>query len=95
MKTYDLDLQGAIDHVGEMCRATLERYSEHKAKLQSWGPQIDRDVTGYVHGLEDWITGSFHWSFMTERYFGPQHDVAQWDGVVELLTPIRLQANAA
>jgi len=26
-------------------------------------------VDGYAQGLQDWITGSLHWSFMTKRYF--------------------------
>jgi hypothetical protein len=27
-------------------------------------------VRRYVQGLQDWIVGSLHWSFMTYRYFG-------------------------
>jgi hypothetical protein len=38
--------------------------------LPSWGPEIDEQVKIYVDGLADWIVGSLHWSFDSERYFG-------------------------
>ena len=95
MKTYNLGLQAAVDHVADMCRETLDSYCEYKTKLPSWTPQIDRDVAEYIQGLDDWISGSFHWAFITERYFGVQNDHIRKTGIIELLPPGRVQANAA
>lgn len=65
-----LDLQSAIDFVGRMCEQSINRFVADRANLPSWGPEIDRQVAIYVDGLADWIVGSLHWSFESERYFG-------------------------
>ncbi|EIM89671.1 terpenoid synthase, partial [Stereum hirsutum FP-91666 SS1] len=65
-------LQESIDRVGGLCKQTIDAFVENKARVPSFahlGPQVDGWVTGYVQGLQDWIVGSLHWSFMTKRYF--------------------------
>ncbi|KAF8514896.1 isoprenoid synthase domain-containing protein, partial [Hysterangium stoloniferum] len=62
MKSFKLDLQGAVDHIGNMCRETLELFQATKASLPSWNVEIDKDVALYIKGLEDWVSGSLHWS---------------------------------
>jgi len=69
MNYHGHTLQSAIDFVGELCRQTIDAFVENRKLLPSWGPNIDNMVDGYVQGLQDWITGSLHWSFMTKRYF--------------------------
>ncbi|KAJ7143181.1 isoprenoid synthase domain-containing protein, partial [Mycena crocata] len=69
-KYHGHTLQTAIDYVGELCRQTIEAFMRDRETLPSWGPEIDAMVQRYVGGLEAWIVGSLHWSFMTERYFG-------------------------
>ncbi|TFY74596.1 hypothetical protein EWM64_g9415 [Hericium alpestre] len=70
MQHDGLSLQEAIDRVGELCKDTIDGFVENQARLPSWGPEVDAMVQGYVRGLQDWIVGSLHWSFMTTRYFG-------------------------
>ncbi|TFY76926.1 hypothetical protein EWM64_g7086 [Hericium alpestre] len=70
MNEQGLDIQAAMDHVGSLCFATLNTFSRTRASLPSWGPDVDADVEKYVMGLQDWIIGSLHWSFLTKRYFG-------------------------
>lgn len=70
MNDQGLDLQSAVDFVGELCRQSIDRFIDDWAQLPSWGPEIDRDVEIYVQGLADWMVGSLHWSYVTERYFG-------------------------
>jgi hypothetical protein len=53
-----------------MCKRSIDRFIEEREHLPSWSPSIDKDVAVYVQGLADWIVGSLHWSFLTERYFG-------------------------
>ncbi len=81
-----MDLQGAVDYVGDLCRQTIEMFSENLRKIPSFGdPQIDAAVAGYVQGLQDWIVGSLHWSFVSERYFGKDGAQVKKYRVVKLL----------
>ncbi|KAI0273490.1 isoprenoid synthase domain-containing protein [Gloeopeniophorella convolvens] len=82
-----LSLQEAMDRVGDMCKETIETFVKNQAWVPSWGPEIDRDVELYVHGLEEWLVGSLHWSFMTKRYFGNNGPEVKASRVVELLPP--------
>ena len=70
MMQEGLDLQSAVDFVGHLCKQSIDRFNNDRANLPSWGPEIDRQVDIYVDGLADWIVGSLHWSFESERYFG-------------------------
>ncbi|KAF7325813.1 Terpene-synth-C domain-containing protein [Mycena kentingensis (nom. inval.)] len=89
MHEQGLDLQSAVDFVGELCKQTIDRFAEDRAALPSFGAKIDRDVAIYVDGLANWIVGSLHWSFMTERYFAKSGAIVKQSRVVELL-PQRL-----
>ncbi|KAH8829192.1 isoprenoid synthase domain-containing protein [Flagelloscypha sp. PMI_526] len=60
----------AVDFVGDLCKQSIDRFSEDRSRLPSWGEKIDKDVNAYADGLEDWIVGSLHWSFESDRYFG-------------------------
>lgn len=70
MHGQGLELQDAVDVVGDFCKRAIDRFVDDRARLPSWGPAVDADVRVYVDGLADWIVGSLHWSFDTERYFG-------------------------
>jgi len=70
MKHRGLDLQPSVDCVGNMCKSSIDRFIAERERLPTWGPEIDEQVKIYVDGLADWIVGSLHWSFDSERYFG-------------------------
>ena len=70
MHEQGVGLQDAVNVVGGYCKRAIDRFVHDRANLPSWGPVIDADVSVYVDGLADWIVGSLHWSFETERYFG-------------------------
>ncbi|KAI0370486.1 terpenoid synthase [Pilatotrama ljubarskyi] len=65
-----LDLQAAVDYVGELCVGCIDRFEALRHALPSWGPEIDEQLQVYVDGLGDWMIGNLVWSFETERYFG-------------------------
>jgi hypothetical protein len=92
MHEQGLPLQGAVDFVGDLCKQCIERFEQDKAELPSWGPEIDRDVQIYIRGLEDWMVGSLHWSFVTTRYFGNKGQEVKDTRVVHLL-PKRPEAQ--
>lgn len=85
MNEQGLDLQSAVDFVGELCRQSIDRFLEDRRNLPSWGEEIDRQVNIYVDGLADWIVGSLHWSFESERYFGKNGRTVKATRVVDLL----------
>ncbi|KAF5390807.1 hypothetical protein D9757_004424 [Collybiopsis confluens] len=85
MNHHSLDLQSAVDFVGQLCKQSIDRFISDRAQLPSWGPEIDRQVQTYVDGLADWIVGSLHWSFESERYFGKNGRQVKEDRVINLL----------
>ena len=91
MHQEGVDLQTAVEFVGNMCKQSIDRFNEDRARLPSWGPKIDHDVSIYVDGLANWIVGSLHWSFETERYFGKTGRQVKKTRTVEL-APLRSQA---
>ncbi|KAI0062224.1 terpenoid synthase [Artomyces pyxidatus] len=80
-----LTLQEAIDRVGQLCMQTIDNFIEDKDCLPSWGPEVDAHVRLYVYGLQEWISGSLHWSFQTRRYFGDSGAVVKATRFVNLL----------
>lgn len=89
MYHHGMILQEAVDFVGDLCKKTIDRFIENRALLPSWGPEIDAQVQIYVQGLADWIVGSLHWSFDSERYFGKKGLQIKKDRIVEL-APVRV-----
>lgn len=85
MSLRDLDLQAAVDFIGDLCRQTIDTFIENQQRLPSFGPKVDHDVALYVQGLQDWIVGSLHWTFMSERYFGKSGAKVKQDRIVRLL----------
>jgi hypothetical protein len=81
-----LDLQQAVDRLGEMCKQSIDTFIENQARVPSWGDRIDKDVKLYVNGMKEWIVGSLHWSFMTKRYFGDDGEKVKATRVIELLS---------
>ncbi|KIL65704.1 hypothetical protein M378DRAFT_457656 [Amanita muscaria Koide BX008] len=85
MNEMGLSLQEAVDLAGDYCKASVDRFEHDRQLLRSWGPEIDAMVDKYVDGLQNWIIGSLHWSFDTERYFGKQGLEIKRHQVVQLL----------
>jgi hypothetical protein len=85
MDEEGLDLQSAVDFVGCLCRQSIDRFNEDRRNIPSWGPKIDRDVAVYVDGLANWIVGSLHWSFESERYFAKNGPYVKNSRIVHLL----------
>jgi hypothetical protein len=86
MANDGLSLQQAVDRIGELCKQTIDTFIENQARVPSWGDDIDQDVKLYVNGLQEWIVGSLHWSFMTTRYFGDNGGAIKATRIVELLS---------
>ena len=85
MRLRGCDLQTAVDYVGDLCRQAIDTFVENQQRMPSFGPKLDRDVARYVEGLQDWIVGSLHWTFMSERYFGKSGAKVKKCRIVKLL----------
>jgi len=94
MHHYGMTLQEAVDFVGDLCKKSIDRFAENRARLPSWGPEIDKKVQVYVQGLAYWIVGSLHWSFDSERYFGKKGLQVKKSRTVDL-EPIQVPEPAA
>ena len=87
MKQNNLDIQSAVDFVWTMCKEAFNRFMDLKQKLPSWTPEVDEDVGIYIEGLADWMIGTLHWSFESERYLGKEANKIKETLVVHLLPP--------
>ncbi|KAG1886736.1 isoprenoid synthase domain-containing protein [Suillus subluteus] len=85
MRERGLDLQGAVDYSGQMCKIAMQRFEDNRAILPSWGTEVDRQVAIYVQGLQDWIVANLHWSFESTHYFGKDGQAVKQDGIIKLL----------
>ncbi|TFY65633.1 hypothetical protein EVG20_g5457 [Dentipellis fragilis] len=72
MREQGLEIQGAMDYVGDLCATAIETFEKARTQLPVSGTQVDADVDAYITGLQNWMIGSLHWSFASERYFGTQ-----------------------
>ncbi|KZT38060.1 terpenoid synthase [Sistotremastrum suecicum HHB10207 ss-3] len=71
MRERRLDLQGAMDHLGQRYHRLRDAFFDHMHDIPSWSPEIDADVKEYLVEMGRWVTGNMYWSFESERYFGP------------------------
>ncbi|CAE6422309.1 Presilphiperfolan-8-beta-ol synthase Short=PSPS [Rhizoctonia solani AG-1 IB] len=83
-----LDLEGAMDYVDQLTRKRVQEYVEAKAKLRSFGPELDDKVALYIQGIEYWVQGAIDWTFMTPRYFGEDAEKVRETGIVDIMAPI-------
>lgn len=84
MHSKQLSVQEAIDIVGDLVQSDANRFI---AIMNSLPWNDDKAVQAYVHGLGNWVTGLYEWSFEIKRYrLGPEQ---RRTGIVELL-PKRL-----
>lgn len=70
MHHYNLDLQAAVDWVGEFYFQQTRLFLLLKDNLPTWEEPLNSIVARYVEGLGNWVTANEHWSFETQRYFG-------------------------
>lgn len=65
-----LDVQEALDVVGDLFQETAQRYLDQMNNLPSFSPTVDRDLSGFAADMASWVRGLHEWSFESERYFG-------------------------
>lgn len=84
MKDRGLDVQGAMDYIGEKYRGISRKFVDDMENIPSFSEHIDELVSEYVFGLGNWVTTNIEWSFESERYFGMKGREVQSQLVFEL-----------
>ena len=84
MQARGFNLQEASDYAGTLFGDLVNRFIAERAKLPSWGPDLDRDINRYVDAIGHWVVGNLCWSFETSRYFGSALEDVKRTGVVKL-----------
>ncbi|GJE85095.1 terpenoid synthase [Phanerochaete sordida] len=82
-----LDLQAASDRVGVHFQELVDRFSDAKARLPSFGKELDEVTANHIMAMEAWVAGNLEWSFGTRRYFGKNNAKVRETLVVELSLP--------
>ena len=90
MHERDVDLQGAMDYIGELHEGLVKSFLLAKDRLPSWGEPVDSQVARYVHGLGNWVRANYQWSFESQRYFGTKGLDIMKHRRVELLPKLRI-----
>lgn len=94
MKKYNLDLQSAVDRVGDLCVDAITTYKKARADFPSYGPKVDKDLEKFFHGLQSWLSGCLDWSFLTPRYLGPNRHEIRKHRWVTLMKPKSSKTSA-
>ncbi|KAG1814749.1 isoprenoid synthase domain-containing protein [Suillus subaureus] len=70
MREQGLDLQGAVDYSGQLCKSAIQRFEDNRTALPSWGEELDRQVAIYIQGMLDLAVGSLHWALILPAILG-------------------------
>lgn len=84
-KQFHIDTQRAIDKAGEMFRERTEDFNTPYQELPRWVGPVDLEVQRLVDGFARCVTGTLHWSYENQRYFGTRGLEVKETRVVELL----------
>lgn len=85
MKQFQVDIQDAIDKAGAMFRQKIETFNALCEELPRWVGPVDLDVQKLVDGFAQHVSGVFHWSYESRRYFGARGVEIKKARMVELL----------
>ncbi|KIP08907.1 hypothetical protein PHLGIDRAFT_103744 [Phlebiopsis gigantea 11061_1 CR5-6] len=77
-------LQDAADYVGLHFKELVAKYEAGKARMPSFGEDVDLLILQFYTLMECWVVGNIEWSFETGRYFGKDSAKVQATLIVEL-----------
>jgi len=84
-ETNRLDLQGSIDHAGQLFQSAVGRFHKYRSMLPSFGEEMDRQVQDYVDGLMVWSIGNIEWSMVNHRYNTFDDEESRQNGVMRMI----------
>ncbi|KAF8998905.1 terpenoid synthase [Hymenopellis radicata] len=84
MKEKGLDVQGALDYIGERFQEMTKEFSELFANVPVFPGHIGTAVNVLLEGIAVAVAGQIEWCFRTERYFGKSGEEVKRRRIVEL-----------
>ncbi|KAJ6545150.1 terpenoid synthase, partial [Mycena capillaripes] len=91
MKEKSLNVQQAVDRVGEQYRRLSQTFCQDMRDLPIFPADIDILAKGYADGMGLWVYTNIKWSFASERYFGTEGLAIEKHRRVRLLGPRRCE----
>jgi len=89
MNEKEVDLDSALNWLGEYHGQVLSKFQAQSRSLPSWGGAVDADVATFVDRLGYWIRGIDSWSLETERYHGTKGPEVRKHRLVTLLPKVK------
>ncbi|KAJ7894310.1 terpenoid synthase [Mycena olivaceomarginata] len=89
MRALNLDLAATFEWISNHHDGLVEKFLAAFSRVPHYrDPQLDHQVTEFIHGLGNWVRGYDVWSFESERYFGKGGKEIQITRTVELLPKV-------
>ncbi|PTB50358.1 hypothetical protein M431DRAFT_19801 [Trichoderma harzianum CBS 226.95] len=70
MSQYNLDVQQGIDMAGDLADEKMNRFYYLYPQVPRYVGPVDLEVQTLVDGMAQCVSGVFHWSYESQRYFG-------------------------
>ncbi|KAJ7637775.1 terpenoid synthase [Mycena rosella] len=89
MRALNLDLAATFEWISDHHDGLVEKFlAAFSQVLHYKDPELDHQVTEFIHGLGNWVRGYDVWSFESERYFGKRGKEIQVTRTVEFLPKV-------
>ncbi|KAK4074993.1 uncharacterized protein Triagg1_4657 [Trichoderma aggressivum f. europaeum] len=70
MSQYNLDVQQAMDMAGDLADVKMNRFYFLYPQVPRYVGPVDLEIQTLVDGMAQCVSGVFHWSYESQRYFG-------------------------
>ncbi|KAK8071749.1 terpenoid synthase [Apiospora saccharicola] len=90
MQQFHLGVQAAFDYAGELSRRKMQRFYALYARLPRWMGPVGLAVQRLVDGMAQCVSGTMHWSYESERYFGKRGPAIKRTRVLKLLPKVEV-----
>lgn len=77
MNDEGLDVQQGMDRMDEITEEHFKIYSDLKARLRSFGGEVDKNIKDYLYGLDCWVACEIVYCFDIPKYFTVGPDTAE------------------
>lgn len=88
MYQFNTDLRGAVDWAAKYHKEVERRFLDGLDQVPSFGPAVDEQLKGYIHGMANWPRSNDCWIFESGRYFGSKGLEIQKSRCVPLLPKV-------
>jgi hypothetical protein len=86
MHSLHLDLEAALEWISDLHDRLVKKFLLTFSQVPHYSdPDLDQQVTQFIHGIGNWVRAIEVWSFETERYFGNRVTEVQVTRMVEIL----------